>query len=636
MPHPVPLKVKNMTIRQQRMLLRILITLLCTILVLLLPLQGIWKLLCYLALYLFIGYDVLRKTLRHILLGKIFTETFLMSIATIGAFVLALLTDSGDYFEAVAVMFFFQVGEWFESWAVDRSRKNIAALMDIRPDTAHLEREGEILTLHPEQVEVGSIVQVYPGEKVPLDGVVISGTSALHTAALTGESLPRDVQPGDSVPNGAVNLSGLLRIRTQVPFSQSTAARILQLVENAAGRKAKAQHFISRFSAVYTPVVCLLALAIGLVPGMICLIGTGTAHFIPYVYRALTFLVISCPCALVISVPLTFFSAIGGAGRQGVLVKGANYLEALARTGTMVFDKTGTLTKGSFEVTDIHSPAMEKENLLSLAAHAEYYSSHPISRSLMKAYGKEVDPSIVQNVREESGCGVLATIEGKEVAVGNDKLMKKLGVSPPAMDAVGTLVHIAVNQTYQGTIVIADTVKPTAQKAMETLYTLGIKNTVMLSGDRHRTADHIAHQLHISKVEAELLPHQKVEKLEEILDSKGKRENVAFVGDGINDAPALTRADVGIAMGGMGSDAAIEAADVVLMQDDPMQICTAIRISRRCMAIVWQNILFSLFVKLLCLLLSALGTVNMGLAIFADVGVMVLAVLNATRALSAR
>ncbi len=620
--------------KQKSMLLRILITVAMLIALALLRPEGAVRLGAYLAAYLFIGHDVLKKAWKGILNGQVFSETFLMGIATIGAFVLAILTKSGDYFEAIAVLLFYQVGELFESWAVGKSRKNIASLMDIRPDTANLEtEEGQMEEVDPDEVEVGSVIVVQPGEKVAIDGEILTGFSSLNTAALTGESLPMDVQPGDRVQSGAINMTGVLRIRTTVPAGESTAARILDLVENATSRKSRSEHFIARFARVYTPLVCYLALAVAVLPPVFSLIFTGSADFLTWLYRALTFLVISCPCALVISVPLTFFSAIGGASREGILVKGSNYLEALAHTDTVVLDKTGTLTKGTFEVTNVMPVGMDADALLHLAAHGECASSHPISRSLQKAYGKDIDRNLVQNIREESGFGVCARVEGREVAIGNEKLMQKLGLSAPAVTEAATVAHVAVDGRYAGCILVADTVKPTAREAIRAMKEAGVARVVMLTGDRQETALQIASQLGIDQVESQLLPADKVEKMENLLKTRKSGAQVLFAGDGINDAPVLTRADIGVAMGGVGSDAAIEAADVVLMKDDPLHIAKAIRLGKRCMAIVWQNILFSLIIKVLFLLLSGMGMVNMGLAIFADVGVMVLAVLNATRAL---
>ena len=587
----------------------------------------------YIMMYLIIGGPVLMKAGRSILRGRVFTEAFLMSVATLGAFLLAVLTKSGDYFEAIAVMLFYQVGELFESWAVNKSRRNIASLMDIRPDSAHLETEEGLCTLHPEKIPVGSIIQVQPGEKIPLDGVVTEGNSSLNTAALTGESLPVDVQPGSAVQSGVINLSGLLRIRTTQPFETSTASRVLALVENASSRKARSEHFIARFARVYTPLVCWLALALAVLPPLLMLLIQGHADFLPWLYRGLTFLVVSCPCALVISVPLTFFAGIGGASRCGVLVKGANYLEAMSKAKTVAFDKTGTLTQGVFKVQAVHPVEISVEDLLKFAAHAECASSHPIARSLQMAFGKEIHREKVQDIREESGYGVFATVDEKKVAVGNRRLMEKMGLQSDVSRETGTVCHVAVDGRYAGYIVIADEIKPTSKAAIEQLHRLDVENTVLLTGDRPENAQAVAHALGIDRMEAGLLPEDKVKQMEKLLMDKKNGETVLFVGDGINDAPVLTRADVGIAMGALGSDAAMEAADVVLMQDDPQQIPVAIRIARRTMGIVKQNIWFSLLVKGACLLLSALGITNMALAIFADLGVMVLAVINATRAM---
>ncbi len=619
--------------KQKKALARILITIALLILCGFLSPEGLLRLAAYLGIYLIIGGNILLKAFRSICRGRVFTEAFLMSVATIGAFLLAILTKSGDYFEAIAVMLFFQIGELFESWAVGKSRRNISQLMDIRPDTVHLETEKGLETMPSEEIAVGSILQVHPGERVPIDGEVVEGVSSLNTAALTGESLPRDVQPGDLVQSGTVNLSGLLRIRTTVPFSDSTASRVLALVENATARKSRSEHFIARFARVYTPLVCWLALALAIIPPFLSLLFTGTADFLSWLYRALTFLVISCPCALVISVPLTFFAAIGGASRAGVLIKGSNYLEALAKAGCVAFDKTGTLTQGVFKVQAVHPVGISGEDLLKYAAHAECSSFHPIARSLQTAYGQEICRADVQNIREESGYGVFATVHGKKVAVGNGRLMETMGLTPIVSRETGTVCHVAVDGRYAGYIVIADEIKPTSKAAIEQLHRMNVENTVLLTGDRPENAQAVAHALGIDRIKAGLLPEDKVKQMEKLLQEKKNGETVLFVGDGINDAPVLTRADVGIAMGGVGSDAAIEAADVVLMQDDPLQIPKAIRMARRCMAIVYQNIVFSLAVKLLCLLLGALGIAHMALAIFADVGVMVLAVLNATRAL---
>lgn len=620
--------------KQKKMLTRILIAAVSVILLNLLPFKGIVQLLLYLAVYLVIGYDILRKAGRGILNGRVFDENFLMAVATVGAFVLAVYTKSGDYNEAIAVMLFYQVGELFQSYAVGKSRKNISALMDIRPDYANMERDGKLEQVDPDEVAVGSIIVVQPGEKVPLDGTVIEGMSSLNTSALTGESLPRDVKPGEEIISGCINMTGVLKIRTTKEFGESTVSKILELVENSSSRKSRSENFISKFAKVYTPAVCYGALALAVLPPLVQMVFLGgNGQWNEWIYRALTFLVISCPCALVISIPLSFFAGIGGASKEGVLIKGSNYMETLSQAKYVVFDKTGTLTHGVFEVTGIHHNQMEEEKLLEYAALAESASSHPISKSLQRAYGKEIDRSRVSEIQEISGHGIQAKVDGRKVAAGNGKLMKQLGISYRECHTVGTIIHMAIDGAYAGHIVISDVIKPTAPAAIHNLKRSGIKKTVMLTGDSRQVAEQVAKSLGIDGVYSELLPADKVTKVEELLEKKGEKEKLVFVGDGINDAPVLTRADIGIAMGAMGSDAAIEAADVVLMDDDPLKIAKAIKISKKCLRIVYQNIMFALVIKFGCLGLGALGIANMWFAIFADVGVMVLAVLNAIRAL---
>ena len=563
-----------------------------------------------------------------------FDECFLMAVATVGAIALAVYERSGDYTEAIAVMLFYQVGEWFQSYAVGKSRRNISDLMDIRPDYANMEQDGKLEKVDPDEVEIGSVIVVQPGEKVPIDGIVLEGSSTLNTAALTGESIPRDAGAGDEIISGCINMTGVLKIRTTKEFGESTVSKILDLVENATSRKSRSEDFISKFARVYTPAVCYGALALALLPPLVRMAGMGLpADWGTWIYRALTFLVISCPCALVISIPLSFFAGIGGASKAGILVKGSNYLETLSQTRIVVFDKTGTLTQGVFEVNGIHHNQLEEEKLIEYAALAESASSHPISKSLQKAYGKEIDRSRVTDIREISGNGIIAKVDGTEVAAGNDKLMDRLGIPYVSCHCVGTIIHVAVNGRYAGHIVISDMVKPHAKEAVRALEKCGIRKTVMLTGDSRKVAEQVAGELGLDQVFSQLLPADKVEKVEELLKGKKEKEKLAFVGDGINDAPVLGRADIGIAMGAMGSDAAIEAADVVLMDDDPVQIAKAIKISRKCMGIVYQNIVFAIGVKLICLALGAVGIANMWLAIFADVGVMILAVLNAIRAL---
>lgn len=588
---------------------------------------------CYLADYLIIGYDILRKALKGIQNRRVFDENFLMAVATIGAMALAIY-ENGDYLEAIAVMLFYQIGEWFQSYAVGKSRRNISSLMDIRPDYANIEEGGALKQVDPDEVAVGSVIVVQPGEKVPIDGVVVEGSSSLNTSALTGESMPREVGAGDGIISGCISMTGVLKIRTTKEFGESTVSKILDLVENASSRKSKSEDFISKFARVYTPAVCYSALALAFVPPLVRMFLMGLdAQWSVWIYRALTFLVISCPCALVISIPLSFFAGIGGASQAGILVKGSNYLESLSKTKVVVFDKTGTLTQGVFEVNGIHHSAMEDAKLIEYAALAESASSHPISKSLQRACGREPDRTRVTDIQEISGNGVIAKVDGTEVAAGNDKLMKRLNIPYQDCHQTGTIVHVAVRGAYAGHIVISDVVKPHSKEAIASLKTAGVEKTVMLTGDAKKVADQVAASLGIDEVYSGLLPADKVEKVEELLKEKRGSAQLAFVGDGINDAPVLSRADIGVAMGAMGSDAAIEAADIVLMDDDPLKISKAIKISRKCLRIVYQNIVFALAVKFACLTLGAVGIANMYLAIFADVGVMVLAVLNAIRCL---
>ena len=622
--------------KQKKMLLRILITAVMLVGLQFLPLTGIPRLAGYVAAYLVIGYDILKKAGKGILNGRAFDENFLMAIATLGAFFLAIWTKSGDYLEGIAVMLFYQIGELFQSYAVGKSRRNISALMDIRPDYANIEVDGKLEQVDPDEVTVGSIIVVQPGEKVPLDGIVVSGGASLNTSALTGESLPRDVKEGDEIISGCIDMNGLLKVQTTKEFGESTVSKILDLVENASSRKSKSEAFISRFAKVYTPAVCIAAVLLGILLPVIRLVLGLDAQWVNWIYRALTFLVVSCPCALVISIPLSFFAGIGCASKEGILIKGSNYLEALSGAKYVVFDKTGTLTQGVFEVTGVHHNAMEEAKLLEYAALAECASSHPISKSLQKAYGKEIDRSRVEDIEEISGHGITAKVDGHSVAAGNGKLMKKLGLEYHDCHCVGTIIHVAIDGAYAGHIVISDVVKPHSKDAIAALKKSGVEKTVMLTGDAKKVADQVAAQLGVDEVRSELLPADKVSEVEKLLQEKGSKGVLAFVGDGINDAPVLTRADIGIAMGAMGSDAAIEAADVVLMDDDPLQITKAIKISRKCIGIVRQNIVFSLIVKFGCLALTALGYADMWAAIFADVGVMVLAVLNAIRALKCR
>ena len=622
-----------MTKKQKKMLVRIIITAVMLVGLKFIPLTGIPQLAAYLIAYLVIGYDILKKAGKGILNGRAFDENFLMAIATLGAFFLAVWTKSGDYVEGIAVMLFYQIGELFQSYAVGKSRRNISALMDIRPDYANIEQDGKLEQVDPDEVTVGSIIVVQPGEKVPLDGVVVSGSASLNTSALTGESLPRDVKEGDEIISGCIDMNGVLKVRTTKEFGESTVSKILDLVENASSRKSRSEAFISRFARIYTPAVCISAVVLAIALPVVRLALGLAPDWTSWIYRALTFLVVSCPCALVISIPLSFFAGIGGASKEGILIKGSNYLEALSESKYVVFDKTGTLTQGVFEVTGVHHSEMEEVKLLEYAALAECASSHPISKSLQKAYGREIDRSRVSDIEEISGHGIVAKVDGHAVAAGNSKLMRKLGISYQDCHSVGTIIHMAIDGKYAGHIVISDVVKPHSGEAIAALKKSGVAKTVMLTGDSKRVADQVAAELGIDEVHSELLPGDKVDEVEKLLAQKGSREKLAFVGDGINDAPVLSRADIGIAMGAMGSDAAIEAADVVLMDDDPLQIAKAIGISRKCIGIVRQNIVFSLVVKFACLALTALGYANMWAAIFADVGVMIIAVLNAIRAL---
>ena len=619
--------------KQKKMLTRILIAAAMLIALKLIPVTGILQLALYLVVYGIIGYDILKKAWKGILNRQVFDENFLMAVATIGAFALAIYERSGDYVEAIAVMLFYQIGELFQSYAVGKSRRNISALMDIRPDYANIERDGQLEKVAPDEVEIGSVIVVQPGEKVPLDGVILSGTSSLNTSALTGESLPRDAKEGDEVISGCINMTGVLRIQTTKEFGESTVSKILELVEDSSSHKSKSEAFISKFARVYTPAVCYSALALAILPPVVRLLTGNSAQWGEWIYRALTFLVISCPCALVISIPLSFFAGIGGASKEGVLIKGSNYLETLSQVKTVVFDKTGTLTQGVFEVSGVHHNEMEDEKLLEYAALAECASSHPISKSLQRAYGKEIDRDRVSDIQEISGKGISAKVDGHDVLAGNSKLMELNRIAFIDCHSVGTIIHLAIDGESAGHIVISDVVKPHAKEAIERLKHSGVEKTVMLTGDTRRVAEQVAKDLGVDEVHSDLLPADKVAQVEKLLAAKGDKDKLAFVGDGINDAPVLSRADIGIAMGAMGSDAAIEAADVVLMDDDPMKIAKAIRISRKCIGIVYQNIVFALVVKFACLALGALGIANMWAAIFADVGVMVLAVLNAIRAL---
>ena len=616
------------------MLTRIIIAAALLIILHFIPVTGILRFICYLAVYLEIGYDILKKAFKGIKNGQMFDENFLMAIATVGAFGLAVYEKSGDYNEAIAVMLFYQIGELFQSYAVGKSRRNISELMDIRPDYANIEKEGKLEQVDPDEVEIGAVIVVQPGEKVPIDGVIIEGSTTLNTSALTGESLPRNAKPGDEIISGCINMTGVLKIRTTKEFGESTVSRILELVEDSSSRKSRSENFISKFARYYTPAVCYGALVLAFLPPIVNLLFIhNPAQWGQWIYRALTFLVISCPCALVISIPLSFFAGIGGASNAGVLVKGSNYLETLAQTKYVVFDKTGTLTKGVFEVAGVHHNTMQEAKILEYAALAESFSTHPISRSLKTAYGKEIDRNRVTDVEEISGNGVTAKVDGVSVAVGNAKLMKRIGVEAVECHQVGTVIHVAIDGAYAGHILISDVPKPTSKEAIANLKKHGIKETVMLTGDIDKVAQQVAGELGVDCVYSELLPEDKVTKVEELLAKKTEKEKLAFVGDGINDAPVLSRADIGIAMGALGSDAAIEAADVVLMDDDPQKIVKAIRIAKKCMRIVYENIYFAIGIKVICLILGAAGIANMWVAIFADVGVMVLAVLNAIRTL---
>jgi len=623
-----------MKTKQKKMLIRIILAATLLVGLAFAPVTGPLRLALYLIPYLLVGYDILLKAAKGIRNGRVFDENFLMTVATLGAIAIALYDDTGEYTEAVAVMLFYQIGEWFQAYAVGKSRKNISDLMDIRPDYANIERSGKIEQVAPESVEVGTVIVVQPGEKVPIDGIVIRGETSLNTSALTGESLPKHVAPGENVTSGCINLTGVIYVRTTRLFGDSTVSQILELVENASSRKSQSEAFITRFARIYTPIVFFSALALALVPPLVRLFAMGAdAQWDDWIYRALVFLVISCPCALVISIPLSFFAGIGGASKEGILVKGSNYLEALSQTSTLVMDKTGTLTQGVFEVTAVHHNTIDENRLLELAALAESASSHPISKSLQKAYGKAIDRSRVTNIRELAGKGVVASVDEQEVAVGNEKLMTELGIEFIACRSIGTIVHIAVNGNYCGHIVIADQLKPNAIKAIDAVRKAGVNKVVMLTGDRKSVALAVASQLGIDEVRCELMPSDKVSAVEKLLAQRTGSGKLAFVGDGINDAPVLSRADIGIAMGAMGSDAAIEAADIVLMDDDPLKIAKGIKISRKCLRIVKENIWLAIGIKVLCLLLGAVGLANMWMAIFADVGVMILAILNAIRAL---
>ena len=620
--------------KQKKMLFRILLAAVLPIALQFTPVTGYWRLAAFIIPYLIIGYDILIKAAKGIKNGQVLDENFLMAIATLGAIFLAIYERSGDYTEAIAVMLFYQIGELFQSYAVGKSRRNISELMDIRPDYANIEQDGRLIRTEPDSVKVGGVIVVLPGEKVPIDGIVIDGVSSLNTSALTGESMPRDVSAGDEIISGCINMTGVLKIRTTKEFGESTVSRILDLVENASSRKSKSEAFISKFARIYTPAVCICALALALLPPLARWAIMGMeAQWSVWIYRALTFLVISCPCALVISIPLSFFAGIGGASKAGILIKGSNYLETLSQSRIVMFDKTGTLTKGVFEVNGIHHNEMLNSSLLEYAALAESASSHPISKSLQKAYGKELDRSRVSDIQEISGEGVIARVDGVQVAAGNAKLMKRLNIPYINCHKVGTIIHMAVDGEYAGHIVISDVIKPGAKEAIASLKAAGIEKTIMLTGDAGAVAEQVASELGMDEVYSELLPAGKVEKVEEVMGRKPEKYKLAFVGDGINDAPVLGRADIGIAMGAMGSDAAIEAADVVLMDDEPAKISKAIRISRKCLRIVYENIVFAIGIKLVCLILGALGIANMWLAIFADVGVMIIAVLNALRAL---
>lgn len=618
-----------MTKKQKKVLMRIIISIILVVAIILLPLEDYpyVEFGLFLIPYFVIGHDILRKAFKGILNRQVFDENFLMAVATIGAICL------GDCLEGVSVMVFYQIGELFQSYAVGKSRRNISELMDIRPDYANVEKNGELERVDPDEVEIGTIITVLPGEKVPIDGILVEGNTTLNTSALTGESVPRNAKAGDEIISGCINMSGLIKMETTKEFGESTVSKILDLVENAGSKKSEPENFISRFARYYTPAVCYSALALAVIPPVMLAIMGQNPNISNWIYRALTFLVISCPCALVISIPLSFFAGIGGASKQGILVKGSNYLEALSKVKYVMFDKTGTMTHGVFEVSGIHHNRLEDQRILEYAAHAECYSNHPISKSLQQAYGKDIDKNRVSDVEEISGNGVIAMVDGKKIVAGNDKLMMRLGIAYEDCHGVGTLVHLAIDGEYAGHILISDIVKPNAKKAISSLKKIGIRETIMLTGDAKKVAEKVAADLEISQVYSELLPADKVTIVEQVLERKGSKENVAFVGDGINDAPVLTRADIGIAMGAMGSDAAIEAADIVLMDDDPLKIAKAIKISKKCLSIVYENIYFAIGIKLLCLLLGAVGIANMWMAIFADVGVMIIAVLNAIRAL---
>lgn len=630
--------------KQKKMLTRIIVASVLTLILQIVDLQGWFRLLAFFGVYLIIGYDILLKAFKGIGNRRVFDENFLMFVATVGAFSLAIYEKSGDYMEAIAVMLFYQVGEFFQSYAIGKSRKNISELMDIRPDYANIEQEGEIVKVDPEEISIGQIIIVQPGEKVPIDGVVVEGKSSLNSSALTGESLPKEIGEEEEIISGCINMTGVLKVRTTKEFGESTVSKVLMLVEESSVNKSKSEDFIAKFARVYTPAVCYSALALALLPPLVQMLFLGAeAEWSVWIYRALTFLVISCPCALVVSIPLTFFAGIGGASREGILIKGANMLETLSKIKKVVFDKTGTLTLGVFEVNAIHDDhdhnntnEEERQRLIELAAIVESFSSHPISKSLQKAYGKVVDHSRVRNIEEKSGYGITAYVDDDLVSVGNDKLMKTIGVEYCQCHTTGTIIHIAINNKYAGHIVLGDVLKPHSAQAIERLHSMGIKETIMLTGDAKPVAEQVAKSLGMDKVYSELLPDGKVKMVESFLQQSAGKEKLAFVGDGINDAPVLSRADIGIAMGGMGSDAAIEAADVVLMDDEPMKISKAIRIAKKCMGIVWQNIILALGVKVLCLILGAFGIANMWLAIFADVGIMIIAVLNAIRALYVR
>ncbi len=623
--------------KQKKMLIRIIIAACMLIILHFIPIEGILQLSLYLAAYLVIGYDILRKAIKGIMNRRVFDENFLMAVASLGAFCLAIYEGKGDYNESIAVILFYQIGELFQSYAVGKSRRNISALMDIRPDYANIEKEGQIERVDPYEVAVGSIIVVQPGEKIPIDGVVVDGNSSLNTSALTGESLPRDVKEGSDVISGCINMTGVLKIKTTKEFGESTVSKILELVEDSGSHKSKSENFISKFARVYTPAVCYGAMALAIIPPVVCILFLGrAARWGVWIYRAFTFLVISCPCALVISIPLSFFAGIGGASHEGILVKGSNYLETLSKVKCVVFDKTGTLTRGVFEVSGVHHSKIENERLLEYAAYVECASSHPISKSIQKAYGKTIDRDRVKDIEEISGKGIRGKVDGHEVLAGNGKLMELNGISYMTCHSVGTIIHMAVDGEYMGHIVISDVVKADAKEAIARLKQAGVEKVVMLTGDGKRVAGEVAKKLNMDMVYSELLPADKVAKVEELLAAEAEGDKLAFVGDGINDAPVLTRADIGIAMGAMGSDAAIEAADVVLMDDDPMKISKAIKISRKCIGIVYENIVFALFVKFTCLLLGAIGIANMWMAIFADVGVMIIAILNAIRALRVR